>query len=467
MLQSVEPTAFDGRLFIVGFGCIAQGALPLLRLHLGLEPGRTVLISPPSAALQRAQQEGCEVLPLRLRPQDFRAHLAPRLGPGDLLLNLSVDVDSVPLIRLCRERGSLYVDTALERWSGPPAAREEDRTNQARRAAALALGRAPGAPTAVITHGANPGLVSHLVKEALLHIAHRQGLAAQPASRTQWAALSRDLGVRVIHIAERDTQWSPRHREPGEFVNTWSVPGFLEEACQPAELGWGTHEKTLPPDGVRPQDPQAPSIWLRRPGAATRVLSWTPITGPMQGFLVTHAEAISIAQALTVGDASRPEYRPTVHYAYQPCDDALLSLHELEASGGRWPETRRLLRDDIAHGHDELGVLLMGAAGGACWHGSQLSIAEARSLCPDNSATSLQVGAGVMAAAVWAVRHPDRGLLEPDDLPHEEIMALARPWLGRMATVFTDWTPLRSRGSLRGAPPDAADPWQFANFRLS
>jgi homospermidine synthase len=27
------------------------------------------------------------------------------------------------------------------------------------------------------------------------------------------------------------------------FVNTWSVEGFVSEGLQPAELGWGTHEK--------------------------------------------------------------------------------------------------------------------------------------------------------------------------------------------------------------------------------
>jgi homospermidine synthase len=30
------------------------------------------------------------------------------------------------------------------------------------------------------------------------------------------------------------------------FVNTWSVEGFISEGLQPAELGWGTHEKWMP-----------------------------------------------------------------------------------------------------------------------------------------------------------------------------------------------------------------------------
>ena len=63
------------------------------------------------------------------------------------------------------------------------------------------------APTAVLTHGANPGLVSHLVKQALLNIAKDTGVkTAVPQERAGWAALAQTLGIKVIHVAERDTQ---------------------------------------------------------------------------------------------------------------------------------------------------------------------------------------------------------------------------------------------------------------------
>src|SRR3546814_17779606 len=81
----------------------------------------------------------------------------------------------------------------------------------------------------------------------------------------------------------------PKRR--GEFVNTWSIDGFVGEGCQPAELGWGSHEKTMPADGKRHDFGCDAAIYLMRPGAGTRVRSWTPLAGPMQGFLVTHNEA--------------------------------------------------------------------------------------------------------------------------------------------------------------------------------
>lgn len=83
-----------------------------------------------------------------------------------------------------------------------------------------------------------PGLVSHFVKKAPLDLAPATDAWDRPADGAEgWAHLARFLGVRVIHIAERDTQCCARRKQPGEFVNTWSVDGFVGEACQPAELG--------------------------------------------------------------------------------------------------------------------------------------------------------------------------------------------------------------------------------------
>ncbi len=236
---------------------------------------------------------------------------------------------------------------------------------------------------------------------------------------------------------------------------------------QPAELGWGSHERHWPEDAARHSAGSQAAIYLNRPGAATRVGSWTPLAGPQHAFLITHAESISIADYFTLGDGEHPEYRPTVHYAYHPCDDAVLSLHELAARNWHLQPRERVLKDEIGSGIDELGVLLMGHARGAYWYGSLLSIAQARALCPHNSATSLQVTAAAMAGVVWAMQNPARGVIEPDQMPFEEILALCRPYLGDVLGVYTDWTPLAGRGWLFEEDLDRDDPWQFKNFRVS
>jgi len=458
--------AFPGRVVLLGFGCVGQASLPLLLRHLTLEPGRVLALSADGRGQDVARRFGVRLERQRVTPRNLGAVLGKCLASGDFLVNLSVDVSSAALIEWCREHGVLYLDTCIEPWAGGyvdttlPLA---ERTNYALREAALAL-RREGAPTAVLTHGANPGLVSHFLKRALLDLAP---CPAVPAERAGWARLAQSAGVRVIHIAERDTQVSRRPKAADEFVNTWSVDGFIGEGLQPAELGWGSHERRLPGDAVRHASGSLAAIYLRRPGAATRVRSWTPLAGAQLGFLITHGESISIADLLTLGNPAVPEYRPTVHYAYHPCNDAVLSIHEL--AGRQWaPQTRRrVMVDEIEPGGvDALGVLLMGQPGGAYWYGSLLSVDEARRLAPCNSATSLQVAAAVMSGVVWAIRHPRRSVVEPDDMPFDEILALARPYLGEMIGVRTDWTPLQGRRTLFPDVVDADDPWQFVNFRV-
>ncbi len=97
-------------------------------------------------------------------------------------------------------------------------------------------------------------------------------------------------------------------------------------------------------------------------------------------------------------------YRPTVHYAYHPCDDAVMSVHEFAGRNWRLQDHKRILNKEILSGGiDELGVLLAGHKKNAYWFGSQLSIDEARKLCPHNTATSLQVCVSVLSGMVWAM----------------------------------------------------------------
>src|SRR5687768_17092980 len=98
-------------------------------------------------------------------------------------------------------------------------------------------------------------MVSHMVKQALLNIAKDTNVkvAKTPASRPEWAKLAQDLGIKVgslvvlnsssepladqvIHIAERDTQVSPKPKELGEFVNTWSIDGFISEGVHQVHM---------------------------------------------------------------------------------------------------------------------------------------------------------------------------------------------------------------------------------------
>jgi len=102
------------------------------------------------------------------------------------------------------------------------------------------------------------------------------------------------------------------------------------------------------------------------------------------------------------------------------------------------------------------------------WCGTILDIDEARRLVPGQNATTLQVAASVTSAVSWMIRNPRRGVLLPDQLPHDEILEMARPYLGKVLSVPIAWTPVPTRDD----DPDAVDSenatsddmWQFSNF---
>ncbi|HEV7632533.1 MAG TPA: saccharopine dehydrogenase C-terminal domain-containing protein [Steroidobacteraceae bacterium] len=462
---------FPGRILIVGFGSIGQGVLPLILRHIGIKPERITVITAADSGEKEARELGVRFIKEPLVRENFRRILDPLLGRGDFLLNLSVDVASSALIKFSWEKGAMYLDTCMEPWAGgytDPGTPVARRTNYALREEILALRTAnPRSPTALVTHGANPGLVSHFVKQALLDMASDlQVDTGNPATRDEWAGLARKLGIKVIHVAERDTQVSSVPKQPNEFVNTWSVDGFVSEGSQPAELGWGTHEKNFPRDGRRHDFGSGAAIYLSQPGAATRVRTWTPLAGNFHGFLITHSEAIALSDYYTVREGAQVAYRPTAHYAYHPCDAAVLSVHEFAGRNWQLQDNKRILMGDIVSGQDELGVLLAGHRRNAYWYGSQLSIGEARALAPYNNATSLQVTVSVLSGMIWSIENPNSGLVEPDDIDFRRNLDIARPYLGKLVGEYTDWTPLADRERLFPEELDKTDPWQFKNVRV-
>src|SRR5436305_2821865 len=463
---------FDGPIVMIGFGSIGRGTLPLLERHIAFDRSKFVVIDPVDTARGLLDERKLKFLKVGLTKDNHSEVLTPLLtaGPGrGMIVNLSVDTSSADLMELCKDLDAFYIDTVVEPWPGLYTNRERsisERSNYALRESVLDLRRRrPGGITAVSCCGANPGMVSWMVKQALIDICGELKLDfVEPATREDWARLMQRAGVKGIHIAERDTQRARDPKPRGKFVNTWSVEGFLAEGLQPSELGWGTHEKTMPVGSDRHSFGCGAAIYLTRPGAGTRVRSWTPTAQAQHGWMITHNESISIADYFTLREGGNVVYRPTCHYAYHPCDDAVLSLHEM--AGAQWKPQKAwhiLSEDEIVDGIDELGVLLYGHAKNAYWYGSQLSIEETRDIAPYQNATGMQVSSAVLAGMVWALENPTAGIVEADEMDFRRCLEIQRAYLGPVKGYYTDWTPLTDRPGLFPEDIATSDPWQFRN----
>ncbi|KTQ95429.1 homospermidine synthase [Aureimonas ureilytica] len=465
-----------GPIVMIGFGSIGRGTLPLIERHFNYDKSRFTVIDPRDTHRHLLDERGIRFRQEAVTKSNYRDLLTPLLTEGGgqgFCVNLSVDTGSVDLMRLCRELGVLYIDTVIEPWLGfyfDDKLSNSDRTNYALRETLRKEKRKnPGGTTAVSTCGANPGMVSWFVKQALVDIARDTNLDFSepgPNDREGWAKLMKKVGVKGIHIAERDTQVAAKPKPRNVFWNTWSVEGFLSEGMQPAELGWGTHEKWRPKNAKDHEKGCKAAIYLDQPGANTRVRTWCPTPGAQYGFLVTHNESISIADYYTHRNKEdEVTFRPTCHYAYHPANDAVLSLHELFGAAGKiQPEHHVLDENELVEGIDELGVLLYGHEKNAYWYGSQLSLEETRRIAPYQNATGLQVTSAVLAGMVWALENPEAGIVEADEMDYRRCLEVQRPYLGPVKGYYTDWTPLTDRPGLFPEDLDEKDPWQFRNI---
>jgi len=478
---------FDNKILFIGYGAVAECTLPILFKHIKV-PAKNVTVmdfEDRKEKLKKWTSKGVRFVQDRVTEENLAVILAKYVGAGDIIIDLAWNIDALEILTWCHENGVRYINTSTELWdpyTGLPDNKPTTKTLYWRHMNMRRMVKSwkTKGPTAVIEHGANPGLISHFTKQGLIDIGEsliadkkftgkKAEEVAQVIKDRAFNVLAQKLGVKVIHCSERDTQISAVPKQVGEFVNTWSIEGFREEGTTTAEMGWGTHEKQLPAYAYQHKDGPKNQICIARMGMNTWVRSWVP-NYTIHGMVVRHGEAFTISDKLTVWKDGKAVYRPTMHYAYCPCDNAIISLHELRSNDYKLQDKLRIMNDEITTGSDILGALIMGHDYNSWWIGSDLSIEESRKLVPHQNATTMQVAISVTAATMWMIENPEEGVVVPDDLPHDFVLGIAKPYLGKFISKSSDWTPLRDyKNVFQGYNKpdlDLKDPWQFKNFLL-
>src|SRR5579864_5756466 len=220
--------SFSRRVLFVGFGAVARCTLPILLRHINVDPRHITIMDfdPDDAALGPWLERGMTFVKNRVTRDNLGAILGEHLSAGDLIIDLAWNIDCGEIVQWCHDRGVLYINTSVELWDPYAGADDKPPTERTLYWRHMKLRRQiaswsePG-PTAVIEHGANPGLISHFTKQGLLDIAER-ALADQKfggaqaeriahhASAREFNHLAEQLGVKVIHCSERDTQITNR-----------------------------------------------------------------------------------------------------------------------------------------------------------------------------------------------------------------------------------------------------------------
>ncbi len=477
-------TPFDGNIFVAGCGAVAQCALPILLKELSVDPSRITIMDfvDNRARVKEVLDQGVIYTQDRITKDNYTTILSKYLKPSDIFIDLSTDIDTMTMLQWCHDNNVRYVNSSVELWEPYHGAHGKDPreltlyTRQMKIRNMVNSWQNKKGATAILDHGANPGLVSHFTKEALEDIANklikekpkdnRAPQLQEALSTENFAKIAQLLGVKTIHISERDSQITNDPKKINEFVNTWSVAGIYEEGVAPSELGWGTHERYAPEGIMFHQSGPENQVCLETKGIETFVRSWVP-SGEIIGMVIRHGEAFGISDRLTVWENNKAIYRPTVHYAYCVSDATQNSLYELKMRQLEIQPKQRIMYDEIIDGIDELGCLLMGHDYKAWWIGSLLDIHESRRLVSHQNATTVQVAISVVAAVHYLMKHPNEGVCLPDDLNHHEILTFSKPYLGPFISQQVDWSPLQRKQTYLDYSNNTVkseDEWQFISF---
>lgn len=475
---------FANRIIIIGYGSVSQCFLPLLLKHVDITVDRVTIIDfqDKSKDLEKFTICGLIYIQEKITQDNLNEILSKHVNSNDILIDLGYSIDCNDIIEWCHWNKVLYLNTSTEVWDTVDLFNcDIDKKSLYYRHHKLERMIASwddDCTTAIIEHGANPGLVSSFVKQGLVDIANEmlcdptvtnKNSIAETLSKNEkikFPLLAKLLNVKVIHCSERDSQITNKPKQVDEFVGTWSLEGFREEGTACAELGWGTHEDNFPLNACLPEYGDRNQIFLAKMGINVNIKSWVPDQN-ITGLLVRHGEAYTISKYLTVVENNRVIYRPTVHYVYLPCDSTIASLQEFRCNNYKMQSKLRIMNDEIIGGEDKLGALIMGHKYNSWWTGSILDINSARKLVKKQNATTVQVAIGVMAAVSWMIDNPNKGVCVPEDLPYEYILKIAKPYLGKFISTKSDWTPVNDFYQYFKENPNSQmskNIWSFENF---
>src|SRR5215470_17251747 len=192
MTKRPKRTPFDGRIVFLGCGSVGECTLPIVRRHIDLPGNRiTILdIADIRSRIEDSLQAGVVFKQARLTQDNYASMLGELVGSGDIIIDLSWNVETYDMLEWCGEHNVRYLNTSLEEWDpygdienkSPYERSLYSRQMQIRMLKGRLNSSGRSRPTAIIDHGANPGLVSHFTKRALIEIARAMIEKSLPAA---------------------------------------------------------------------------------------------------------------------------------------------------------------------------------------------------------------------------------------------------------------------------------------------
>lgn len=357
------------------------------------------------------------------------------------IINVSINVDSIMILKVAKERGAHYIDTSLEQYQDfirvpidkitkYSQFKKNNLFHQNLEAEKLLKN---SKKTRLLSAGMNPGCCNNYVKRILNEYAKYYG---KELVNGNYAKLASECGLMEIQIVEFDSQKLKTKATPKRFISTWSAWGLYEEGTdlcllslnnkdiadlteqgykliKPTEGNKNTHIRFIPEMGM---NISRKSKTLNDKGD---IFEYT-------GMLIPHAETITLSEFLSYnGDA------PTIMYIYHPSEEAYKSLEYVRQNDYKMLDDEYVVRNkDIISGWDSVCCLLKFKSGDEWIGGTILGKQDVNKMKFKSGATVIQVASFMNACIKWILENPNEGVIQAENVPNAYIWEHAEKYLG-------------------------------------
>ena len=415
-----------------GLGSVGRSFLDKLKENGYFNPDSFYLIDSSLEAKDYFIQEGGkpENVTIGLIDKDTVQKYLDIMEEGDYILEFCCDIKNTLVLKYCLTHKIHYIFTADASWRNDL----EWTSCHQHFLEYLDIKKEykDYKTTSIIEFGMNPGMVSMFVKQGIREIVEHDDSRFVRKNReklrefldkNEFGRVAKLLKIEDVQEVDNDDQETNIPYENGTCYSTWNVWSYYYETVSSPELALSTKSRFRGYGKIYDCDFKDLFLAPYKAGFEYKDASWSA-QGRMIGHISTHEEIFSIRQLLTFG-----KYKPTVHFLYSPCKYANESIKQFK---DKEPTSFRLIKkEEITSGGESVGVIIQGKRFKTRYFGNYLDTTKEK-----ECATILQVSASAFAAFQYMIKHPNEGMLFPEDLDDKEVVEIAKQYL-KEYTTFT------------------------------
>lgn len=428
------------KIFMIGCGSSGQGLLELWQIlpNNKLKDMDIVIIEPkeiPNELLNKYKK--INHLIGSITKENMNKIFDKFVNENTIVINVSVDVDSLLLMKNSKLKKALYIDSSIEDYEedlkkDKPIEQKTLYYRGIQTDKQLKKIKLHNTKTILHSHAMNPGLISSFVLYWIDWFVQHNGNSKMKKhlKKQEFGILAKQIGIDTIHISEMDTQKTNLNYNPNIFYSTWSANGFQEEARDHVQIV-GTDNLYKQKLGLHKSKIKPHTFYMEDRGMNVEhdsyILNNKLEVVKYTGMMIPHYEPFSLSEYLSYGD-----YCPNIYYVYKPCEIATKSLEKLRENNYQILKGQVLRGYDITSGYDAVGATIYLTNGNMYWCGSILDINQTKTFgLKYTGPTCLQVVISMTKAIEYLLSHQKDGLITTEEIPYKYMVENCKKYLGQ------------------------------------